>query len=319
MTSGTNIVSRAARRRHGQARRHDDRTRSRSRPRRRGGLADKVQALVDAANKVHQTIGRLTAYDPTTNTAQPLTGDSRPTQLVEQRSRPRSTTRSAATALVSPGLAGVSADKDGNFTFDQTKFLAAFDAEPDGRREAVRAGRLVDEPERHVHLGRRPTQWRHLRRHRDAARGAGERRRAHRHVADRARTRRSACSVGTTQVSYAVKATDTQADVVNGLNAAFANAGLALQATDTGSGVQIASRQLRPHREVRRRLGRHGLHHSRRHRRAGTINGVAATGSGQQLMVPFATPGSAASRSTSPGRRSATSATSPTAPGSRSG
>ena len=40
-----------------------------------------------------------------------------------------------------------------------------------------------------------------------------------------------AVKVGTTQISYAVKATDTQADVVNGLNAAFANAGFALEAS----------------------------------------------------------------------------------------
>ena len=39
-----------------------------------------------------------------------------------------------------------------------------------------------------------------------------------------------AVKVGSTQISYAVKATDTQADVVTGLNAAFATAGLALAA-----------------------------------------------------------------------------------------
>ena len=36
---------------------------------------------------------------------------------------------------------------------------------------------------------------------------------------------------------------DTRADVVDGLNAAFANAGFTLQATDTGSGVQIATNE----------------------------------------------------------------------------
>jgi hypothetical protein len=33
------------------------------------GLADKVQALVDAANKLHQTIGAVTAFDTDSNSA----------------------------------------------------------------------------------------------------------------------------------------------------------------------------------------------------------------------------------------------------------
>ena len=45
------------------------------------GLADKVQALVDAANQLHQTIGSTTSYDPDTNTAQALTGDLTARQL----------------------------------------------------------------------------------------------------------------------------------------------------------------------------------------------------------------------------------------------
>ena len=54
------------------------------------GLADKVQALVDAANKLHQTIASVTAYDPDTKTAQPLTGDlARPATRQQPRERAR--------------------------------------------------------------------------------------------------------------------------------------------------------------------------------------------------------------------------------------
>ena len=56
--------------------------------------------------------------------------------------------------------------------------------------------------------------------------------------------------VGTTEVSYAVKDGDTRADVAAGLNAAFASAELSLQATDTGSGVKIATNDVRHAREA---------------------------------------------------------------------
>ena len=42
------------------------------------GIADKVQAMVDAANQVQGTVDQLTKYDPSSNTASPLTGDCRP-------------------------------------------------------------------------------------------------------------------------------------------------------------------------------------------------------------------------------------------------
>ena len=94
--------------------------------------------------------------------------------------------------------------------------------------------------------------------------------------------------VGTTQISYAVKATDTQADVANGLNAAFANAGLALQATDTGTGVQDRDERVRPRPPSSTSPGTAAAtSRTPASTSPGTINGVAATGSGQQLIVPF--------------------------------
>ena len=73
-----------AARRDAHPRRHSPGTRARSpsRPRTTPRASPtKVQALVDAANALHQTIASVTAYDPTTNTAQPLTGDFATTQL----------------------------------------------------------------------------------------------------------------------------------------------------------------------------------------------------------------------------------------------
>ncbi len=94
--------------------------------------------------------------------------------------------------------------------------------------------------------------------------------------------------VGTTEVSYAVKDGDSQDDVVKGLNAAFASAGFSLQATNTGTGVQIATNEYGSGASFDVDWGARQLRHHKGVDIAGTINGVAATGSGQQLLVPFA-------------------------------
>jgi len=90
-------------------------------------------------------------------------------------------------------------------------------------------------------------------------------------------------------VSYVVKSSDTRDDVVKGLNAAFGNAGLPLQATNTGSGVQINTDVYGSGATFDVDWGDgNGYTTLNGLDVAGTINGVAATGRGQQLMVPFA-------------------------------
>ena len=92
--------------------------------------------------------------------------------------------------------------------------------------------------------------------------------------------------VGTTEVSYAVKDGDTQDDVVKGLNAAFASAGFQLQATDTGSrraDRDEPSTATPPSFDVDWTASGYATHAGQDVQ--GTINGVVATGSGQQLMA----------------------------------
>jgi flagellar hook-associated protein 2 len=98
-------------------------------------------------------------------------------------------------------------------------------------------------------------------------------------------------SVGTTQISYAVKAADTQTDVVNGLNNAFANAGLALEASVNGTGVQVHSAGYGHTAQFSIAWDGTTFNQFTGIDVAGTIGGQAATGSGQQLLVPFTTPG----------------------------
>ncbi len=249
------------------------------------GIADKVQALVDAANQVQSTVDGLTKYDPSSNTASPLTGDPTATQLMGSLTSAFISTVAGATPT-SPGLAGVSIDGTGKFTFDRTKFLAAFDANPQGVTSLFAQGGTADNANvQFVSAGDR------------AVAGTYD------VVVTQAALQGSdvgltgtfppavlptiKVQVGTTQVSYAMKDTDTRADVANGLNAAFASASLSLQATDTGSGVQITTTEYghTASFDVDWNGGGYVTHAGQDVQ--GTINGVTATGSGQQLMVPF--------------------------------
>ena len=100
-----------------------------------------------------------------------------------------------------------------------------------------------------------------------------------------------AVSIGTNQITYEVKATDTQADVVSGLNSAFANAGLSLGATVNGTGIEIDSVGYGHNASFSVAWDGTNFSSFSGTDVAGTINGVTATGNGQQLQVPLSTPG----------------------------
>jgi flagellar hook-associated protein 2 len=253
------------------------------------GLATKVQAMVDAANKLHQTINDLTAYDPTTKTAQPLTGDFATSQLASQLATALEDAVSSS-ALVSPGLVGISADKDGNFTFDQSKFLAAYNANPSGVAQMFTQGGSSANPNVTFISAS------------DSTRGGSYAVNVTQLATQASTTGLNGTwptgadssigvRVGTNQISYEVKATDSQADVVAGLNTAFANAGLALEASIDTTGVKIASVGYGHNSKVDVAWDGTNFSSFAGTDVAGTINGVTATGNGQQLLVPFATSG----------------------------
>lgn len=249
-------------------------------------LGDKVQALIDAANQVQDTVAQLTKYDPSSNSASPLTGDATATTLMGALTTGFIGTVAGANPK-SPGLAGVSIDGTGKFTFDRTKFLAAFDADPQGvTRLFAQGGSSANSNIQFVSAGDRAVGGDYDVNVTTAAAQAGDT--GLTGAWPPATLPTVKLRVGTTEVSYAVKGGDTQDDVVKGLNAAFASAGFALQATNTGTGVQIATNEYGSTAsfDVDWNAGGYVTHAGTDI--AGTINGVTATGSGQQLMVPFA-------------------------------
>ena len=102
-----------------------------------GGIADKFQALVDAANATLTEITNQTAYDTSSNTGSPLTGDfavrNRAQTILSaismgvQYPDPNDSTK---TKTVSLAQMGIQLDQNGKITFDRNKFTGNYNADP---------------------------------------------------------------------------------------------------------------------------------------------------------------------------------------------
>jgi len=246
--------------------------------------------LVDAANALHQTIASVTAYDPTTNTAQPLTGDFATTQLANRLATAMEDAV-AGSSLGSPNLAGVTEDQNGTFKFDQSTFLAAYNANPSSMASLFTQGGSSSNPSVTFISAADSTQ---------AGSYDVNITQAAAHATSTGLNgtwptgvdSTIAVKIGSNQITYEIKPTDTQSDVIGGLNAAFANAGLALGASVNGTGIQIDSVGYGHTSSFDVAWDGTNFSTFAGTDVAGTINGIAATGAGQQLIIPFNTPGS---------------------------
>lgn len=248
-------------------------------------IANKVQALVDAANALKQAVDTATAYDPETRQASPLTGDSTVRRLIFEVSR--ALTDAVPTASPgSPGLAGVSVDKTGAFTFDRSKFTTAFNADPTGmERLFTQGGTATSSDVTFVSAGDRTRRGTYdvvvtqvAQQASDVGlEGAWP-------IASPPTVR---VRVGSTEVSYTVGAADTQQDVADALNEAFSAEGLALEASVSGTGVQVNTTAYGS--AARFDVAWDGatwVQHTGVDV-AGTIDGETATGNGRLLSMPF--------------------------------
>lgn len=96
-------------------------------------LADAMEAMVKAANAALDDIGTKTAYDSTSRTGGPLTGNAAVRQLNQDL------LRSVPGGLGSPlaSTAGVQTTKEGRLVFDRDAFMSAYAADPDAVRAAI--------------------------------------------------------------------------------------------------------------------------------------------------------------------------------------
>jgi flagellar hook-associated protein 2 len=192
---------------------------------------------------------------------------------------------------VSPNLAGVTEDQNGVFSFDQSTFLAAYNADPTGMAKLFTQGGASTNPSVTFISAADTTQ------------GGSYAVNVSQAAAHATSTGLSGTwptgtdstigvSIGASQISYEIKPTDTQADVISGLNAAFANAGFALGASANGTGIEIDSVGYGHNASFNVAWDGTNFSTFTGTDVAGTINGITATGNGQQLMIPFGTPAS---------------------------
>jgi len=250
-----------------------------------GAIVGKVQAVVDAINKVKNAIDLATHYDPETRKASPLTGDSVSRRVLSELNRAMLDAVPWASPG-SPGLAGLSVDKEGKYTFDSAKFTAAFNADPEGMTKLfVQGGTATDSQVSFVSAGDRARAGTYAVSITTAAAQASDVGLEGSWPIGSAPTVR--VRVGAKEASYEIGAGDLQADVVEGLNAAFATAGLALEAAVSGTGVRITTTAYGSSAKFDVAWDGSTWEPYAGVDVAGTIDGVAGTGLGQQLSIPF--------------------------------
>jgi flagellar hook-associated protein 2 len=102
-----------------------------------GGIADKFQALVDAANATLTEVTNQTAYDTSSNTGSPLTGDFAVRNMsqtilsaISMGIQYPDPDDSSKTKTVSLAQMGIQLDQTGAIKFDRDKFMANYNADP---------------------------------------------------------------------------------------------------------------------------------------------------------------------------------------------
>lgn len=265
-------------------------------------LADKVSALIDAANAALSTIKSSSSYDPETRKAGLLLADGNARRLTDR-------VLSAVSAIVdgnslgSAGAVGISLVKDGTVTFDKARFLAAYAANPSAVAALFQEGGSATDS-------------------RVSYLAASDKTRAGTYAVALTQVATQAGASGTTlsgaglvaaetievrvggatgkTATYAASAGETLESVADGLNAAFAQQSLSIAATvvagrlvlrtsDYGSNAkfEVRSSTLGAAGEQTGLVAATGVWESHAGVDvAGTINGVTSTGTGQVLIAP---------------------------------
>lgn len=243
-------------------------------------IADKVQKLVDAANAAKAAVDTATAYDPTNKKASPLTGDSTARRVTQNLYSAISYTV-AGSNPTSPGLAGVSVDKSGNYTFDKSKFVTAYNSDPDGMsRLFARGGVSSSGSVSFLAATDKTLEGTYAVSITTAARQA---------LTSNALPANGTtinARIGSVTASYTVQSGDTLASVTAGLNSAFAAQNLQLVAAVNGANIEIRTASYGSNAKMD--VAWNGTSYTTYSGVdvAGTINGVAATGNGQILTAP---------------------------------
>lgn len=269
-------------------------------------LASSVQSLVDAANQVLNDINTYAGYNQQTNQGGPLMGDATLNGITEQ------VLGAVAQALGQGGLsaaqAGITLSKNGTITFDATAFEQAYNQNPTQVASLFeRSGTFTPQSSAYagdVSLvyasnGTQPGNYQVV-----VTQSATEATDAGNVLASGTITNAETLTVaqGSQSVQYAASAGATLTSIAQGLNAAFASAGMAMlaQVVTSSSGSQLVLSATDYGTQGNFTVtstaagsGQTGLVTTANTPQtftglnvAGSINGVTATGSGQILSAP---------------------------------
>lgn len=269
-------------------------------------LADKVGALVEAANAALAAIKTNSAYDPETKTAGLLLADGNARRLSDQILSAVSAAVGGNT-LGSAGAVGISLVRDGTISFDKAKFMTAYTADPAAVSALFQEGGTATDS--HV-----------------SYLAASDKTRAGTYAVNVTQVAAQASATGTAlsgagllaaetidvrvggatgkTATYAASAGESLTSVASGLNAALAQQGLAISASvvggqlvlrssDYGSGTKfdVRSSALGAAGDQTGLVAATGVWEQHAGIDvAGTINGVAASGNGRALIAPATDP-----------------------------
>ena len=185
-----------------------------------------------------------------------------------------------------PGLLGVSSDAKGNFTFDNAKFTTAFANDPDGVAKVF--GQFGTSTNGSISFANATAKTAPGTYAIDITSAAAQAGSASSGVPTVGTTVRA--KIGSNIAAYTVQSGDGAAEITTGLNASFAAQNLGLVATVQGGNVDIHTGSYGSRSTVD--IAWDGVTYAT-HTGAdvmGTINGIAATGTGQTLSTPNTDP-----------------------------
>jgi flagellar hook-associated protein 2 len=245
------------------------------------GLAEKVQKIVDAANTLRAEVDKATAFDAATKKASALTGDSTTRRLISEINSAISAAVPGATPG-SPGLAGVSVGRDGKFTFDKTKFVDAFNDDPIGMAKVFsQSATSTNGAVSLIAAGDRALSGTYAMNITTAAEQATLLSAGLPAVGTTIRAK-----IGTLEGAYTIQAGDNLAAAVTGLNTAFAAVGLGATAAVDGANIRVTAAAYGSGTTLSVAWNGSTYVNDTGADVAGTINGIAGTGIGQQLTIP---------------------------------
>jgi flagellar hook-associated protein 2 len=255
-------------------------------------LSDKVEALVEATNAALLEIKARTAYDPTTKTGASLAGDATARRIATELTR--ALTDAVGGGMESVSQVGVSLERTGRFSFDPTKFKAAYADDPAKVRDMfAQSSSIALDPSvttggiTFTTAGNRAAAGTYEVVVTQAAQTAAA-------MGPAASWPTGAPStigvrVGSTEVSVDLDGTESAADAAVALQAAITDAGLSLTVSTDGAALMIESVGYGSNSKFDVAWDGATWSSHQGVDIAGTIGGEAATGLGQQLTVSAAT------------------------------